>query len=119
MILDSGVCTVFRKTDTSAPGAMPGAGYVPIWASWFADLNFETAPVWNTEGRKELRVDRRIRILQCKNIAQNDVVVMDHIGEYSERALDAVVYKVIRAYHGTDDEGPTQISDLSLEVITP
>ena len=29
------------------------------------------------------------------------------------------VYEITRAYHGEDDAGPTRITDLTLEVITP
>lgn len=119
MILDSGICTVFRKTDVSEPGAMPTVGYLPIWASWYGELSYETAPTWQTEGRKEQRADERIRVLQCRSIRQNDVVVLEHLASFDERSEGATVYKIVRAYHGEDDDGPTMISDLTLEVIEP
>lgn len=119
MILDTGICTVFRKTDISAPGEMPVWQYTPIWASWYGELNYETAPVWETEGRKEKRVDERIRILQYRLIRQNDIVVLEQLESFDERSEDSVVYQVIRAFHGIDDDGPTKISDLSLEVVLP
>ena len=119
MILDSGICTVFRKTDVSTAGSMPTYTYIPIWASWYGELSFETAPVWETEGRKEQKADGRIRILQNRSIAQNDVVVLEHLESFEGRSQTAVVYKIARAYHGQDDDGPTQISDLTLEVIKP
>lgn len=119
MILDSGICTVFRKTDVSEPGCMPTYTYLPIWASWYAELSYETAPTWQTDGRKEQRADERIRVLQCRTIRQNDVVVLEHLESFAERTEGAPVYKVIRAYHGADDDGPTMISDLTLEVIEP
>ena len=119
MILDDGICTVFRKTDTSSPGSKPTWGYTPIWASWYGELNYETRPVWETEGRKEQRIDGRIRVLQCREIKQNDIVVLEHLASFEERSEGAVVYQVVRAYHGVDDDGPTQISDLSLEVVRP
>lgn len=119
MILDSGICTVFRKTDSSDAGKMPSVSYTPIWTSWFGELSFETSPVWQTEGRKELKADRRIRILQNRQIAQNDIVVPQHLASFAARSPDAPVYRIVRAYHGQDDDGPTQISDLTLEVVTP
>lgn len=119
MILDSGICTVFRKTDISAAGSMPAPTYIPIWASWYKELSFETAPVWETEGRKERKVDGRIRILQNRVIAQDDVVVLEHLEDFKDRTPGIAVYKVMRAYHGKDDDGPTQISDLTLEVTKP
>jgi len=119
MILDSGICTVFRKTDTSEPGSMPVTNYIPIWASWYGELSYETAPVWEGEGRKEQKVDSRIRILQNRAISQDDVVVLEHLENFKDRTPGIVTYKIIRAYHGQDDDGPTQISDLTLEVVTP
>ena len=119
MILDKGICTIFRKTDASLPGYKPSAQYTPIWQSWYGEMNFETAPSWQTDGRKELKADGRIRILQNRAIAQNDVVVLEELSSFASRTAGAPVYQIIRAYHGTDDEGPTQISDLTLEVYTP
>lgn len=119
MILDKGICTVFRKTDSAEAGAMPTVTYAPIWSSWFGELSFETVPEWQTDGRKEQRADGRIRILQNRGIAQNDVVVLEHLAAFKDRSANAPVYRVIRAFHGLDDDGPTQISDLTLEVIRP
>jgi len=119
MILDSGICTVFRETDTSEAGAMPTIGYTPIWCSWYKELSYETTPAWPTDGRKEQKADGRIRILQDRAIAQDDVVILEQLAAYKDRSQGAKVYKVIRAYHGMDDDGPTQISDLTLEVMTP
>lgn len=119
MILDKGICTIFRKTDSSEPGGMPVWTYVPIWASWYAELSFETTPRWQTEGRKEVRADAKIRVMQCRQIRQNDVVVLEHLESFDDRSPDAETFQIIRAYHGTDDDGPTPISDLTLEVIHP
>lgn len=119
MILDAGICTVFRETDVSAPGDMPVKGYTPIYASWYGELNFSSTPEWQTEGRKEQKVDRKIRITQKRDIRQNDVVVLEHIASFAEKSAGADVFRVVRAYHGQDDDSPAQISDLSLEVHKP
>lgn len=119
MILDTGICTVFRKTDSASAGSMPTATYAPIGCSWYRELSYETSPEWQTEGRKEQKSDGRIRILQNRSISQDDVVILEHLAAYDERSENAAVYRVARAYHGQDDDGPTQISDLTLEVISP
>lgn len=119
MILDKGICTVFRKTDGAANGSMPTPTYTPFWASWYGELNYETAPNWQTDGREELRADGRIRILQNRQIRQHDVVVLEHLEKFKDRTAGEPVYRIIRAYHGVDDDGPTQISDLTLEVVNP
>lgn len=119
MILDTGICTVFRKTDTSAAGSMPTVSYSPIWASWYGELSYETSPSWPTEGRKEQRIDGRIRILQNRQIKQNDVVVLEHLARFADRSSGQNVYRIVRAFHGQDDDGPTPISDLTLEVYQP
>ena len=118
MILDTGICTVFHPTDVADPGDMPQKKYLPIWASWYGNLNFETAPAYPSAGRQELRVDTRIRISQNRAISQNDVVVLEHISTWEE-AAGKPVYRVVRAYHGKDDKSPAEISDLSLEVFEP
>ena len=119
MILDTGICTVFRRTDAAEPGGMPTWTYVPIWASWYGELNFETRPQWQTEGRKELRADNRIRILQNRQIRQNDIVVLEHLSSWDDRSEGAVIYQINRAWHGTDDDSPAQVTDLTLEVVEP
>lgn len=119
MILDTGICTVFRKTDASSPGDKPIPQYTPIWQSWYGEMSYETSPNWQTEGRKERKADGRIRILQDREIAQNDVVVLEELTSFDSRTAGAPVYQITRAYHGIDDEGPTPISDLTLEVYTP
>ena len=58
-------------------------------------------------------------MLQCRPIRQNDVVVLEHLASFDERSEGATVYQIDRAYHGVDDDGPTMISDLTLEVIEP
>ena len=130
MILDSGICTVFRESDVSGAatstaqvilnsGRMPIKAYTPIWASWYGELSFETTPAWQTDGRKELRTDKRIRVMQCSTIRQNDIVVLEHLESFGQRSSDAVIYRITRAWHGKDDDGPTLISDLTLEVVKP
>ena len=116
MILDTGICTVFRAHDIAQPGEMPKKAYTPICHGWYGELSFETSPVWATEGRNEQRVDSRIRILQNRAIAQDDVVILARVDEFPS---GAVAYRITRAYHGVDEDGPTPITDLTLEVISP
>ena len=116
MILDTGICSVFHAYDTAQPGEMPRKGYSLLCQSWYGELSFETSPVWATEGRNEQRVDSRIRILQNRAIAQDDVVVLAQVDDV---ASDAVIYRITRAFHGVDADGPTPITDLTLEVIAP
>ena len=44
MILDSGICKVFRKANVAAPGAKPTFEDRLIHEGWYGELNFETAP---------------------------------------------------------------------------
>ena len=119
MILDTGICTVFRETDTSEAGGMPETGYTLIGSSWYRELSYETSPAWPTDGRKEQKADGRIRILQNRGIAQNDVVVPELLTKFSDKTAGTPVYRIARVFHGMDDDGPTQISDLTLEVMQP
>lgn len=119
MILDNGICTVFRPQDLALSGEMPRPGYQQITQGWYGELSFETAPARPTEGRRELKTDNRIRILQCRAIKQNDVVVLRQLASFADRAADDAVYRIVRAYHGTDDQTTDLITDLSLEVYQP
>jgi hypothetical protein len=114
MILDKGVCSIFRKTDSSGAGMMPAPSYSLMHQSWYGELSFETAPMYRTPKREDVKTDARIRVLQNRAIANHDVVVL----KQCSTVIDGdVVYEVNRAYHGNDDENGTSITDLSLEVI--
>lgn len=119
MILDKGICSIFHRADGSTAGSMPSYTYTHLFSGWYGELNYETSPVWQTEGRKDQKVDARIRILQCRSIAENDVVVFSEFYSWKDKPAGALAYKVVRAWHGMDDESPTPISDLTLEVVTP
>lgn len=120
MILDSGICTIFRGTDAALPGEMPAPTYTVLGRSWFGEVSFESSPSRPTEGRQEKRTDNKIRILQNRAIRENtDVVILRDLDRFADRQPEDEVYLIIRAYHGTDDDGPTPITDLSLEVTRP
>ena len=119
MILDTGICTIFRQTDTAEAGEMPAPRLDYFCKSWYGELNFETSPSYPTQGRKELRTDQRIRILQNRQIKQNDVAVLLDVRDASQIPEGTEIYRIIRCFHGLDDDGPTPITDLSLEVTRP
>lgn len=113
MILDKGIATVYRKTDTAGAGKMPEYSDVEIWQSWYSELNFETAPARPTDDREEVKTDARVRILQNRAINNHDRVDLAPV------AGDTITYEVTRAYHGIDTESGEMITDLNLEVIAP
>jgi hypothetical protein len=111
MILDTGICKVYRKTNVAGAGAKPVYQDTLIAEGWYGELNFETAPVRPAGPRENVRTDTRVRILQNRQINNHDRVLLS--------AEDGVVYEVTRAYHGTDADNGEPITDLSLEVVTP
>lgn len=111
MILDTGICKVYRKTNIAEAGAMPVYEDMLITEGWYGELNFETAPLRPAGPRENVRTDARVRILQNRQINNHDRVLLS--------AEDGVVYEVTRAYHGTDADNGEPITDLSLEVVTP
>ena len=119
MILDRGICTVFRREDNSSAGDMPRGVYSVLHTSWYGELSFETSPVRPTEGRRENRTDARVRVLQCRDVRQNDVAVLRQVADWGQVTAEDTVYRITRAYHGLDDDGPTPVTDLSLEVMQP
>ena len=113
MILDTGICTIYRKENTAAPGAKPVFADVAFWWSWYGELSFETAPARPTPDREEVQTDARVRIMQNRHIANHDRVELKPVVGLP------LLYEVTRAYHGRDEDSGELITDLSLEVIKP
>ena len=119
MILDDGICSIFRQKDTAKPGEMPRPGFALLSQGWYGELSFETSPANPTAGRQELKTDARIRILQCREIKQDDIAILRDIADFSQRQDGEPVYKITRAYHGKDEKSGALITDLTLEVYRP
>lgn len=113
MILDKGVCTVYRKTNTAVSGAMPVYSDVQIHQGWYGELSFETSPGRPTDTREEVQTDARVRILQNRAINNHDRV------ELVPNGGTAVRYEVARAYHGFDTDSGELITDLTLQEVSP
>lgn len=111
MMLDSGICSIFRKTYTSQPGGKPVEGYEMLSTGWYGLLQFETMPAWPTESREEREVSLRIRVLRDVRIDSKSVVALRLVYELAE---DVERYEVARVYHGVDEESGEEISDLTL-----
>lgn len=116
MILDRGICSIFRKEDQAMSGEKPRPGYAFIGQSWYGELSFETSPARPTEGRTVQKTDARARIHQRREIRQHDVCVLYPLTDWTERDPDAPVYRITRAFHGWDEESAEEITDLTLEV---
>lgn len=116
MILDKGICSVFRKINVAEPGRKPVVSFQLKHQAWYGQLDFSSSPSWATERREETRVDMRIRILQNAAINNHDIVVLRYTDELAD---DDTVYEVVRAFHGHDDDTAEPITDLSLEVVGP
>ena len=107
MILDRGIAEIFARSNVAPKGEKPVWQEALRFRSGYAELSFETSPVWQTERRLAQKADARIRIAQCRDIRQGDTA-----------HLDGRVYAIARAYHGTDEESGEQITDLTLEEVT-
>lgn len=116
MILDDGICTIFRKADVARPGMMPKYEYQRISAHWYGELDFATVAAYPTDGRTETQIDARIRILQDRNISNKDVLVMANVQEVEDVLT---LYEITRAFHGKDDDSGERITDLTLKKVKP
>lgn len=118
MILDDGICSIFEVRDVSQPGEMPKRGYELKEHAWYGILDFSSVASWPTEGREEVRVDERIRILQNRHINNRCVVVLREVDAVTDDMVkNEQVLEVVRAYHGHDDDNGERITDLYLEVV--
>lgn len=113
MILDKGICSVFRKKDITSPGGMPTFQYALLFQSWYGELGFETKRHSETGDRQDVRVDARLRIHQQRAITNDDIVVLGEVSTVGDNQQ----YKVVKAYHGAEQETGQAITDLSLEVV--
>lgn len=113
MILDKGFCSVYSVADISEPGKMPVDGLTLKYQSWYGELNFETTP-YQAELQEDVQISARIRIIQNRSVGNHDVVILSNI---LPPPNDALQYRIVRAFHGTDDENGQPITDLSLEKV--
>lgn len=105
---------MYEQRDVSGPGEMPRYERAVKAQSYYGELQFETSPVWPTEHREETKIAARVRILQERRITKGDHAALT---PGMPEAEPERMYKVVRAFHGIDDENGQAISDLSLEVI--
>lgn len=113
MILDKGICTIYRKVNKAGPGEKPVFADAAYHWSWYGELEFETAPARPTENREETRTAARVRVLQCREINNHDRA------ELKRTDGRVLLYEVTRAYHGRDADSGDEITDLTLEVVEP
>jgi len=110
MILDKGICSIYKVENIAEPGNMPQYKLKLKYQSWYGELNFETNPV-NAAMQEIVETSARIRIIQNRDINNHNVVILSD---------DNQQYEVTRAYHGIDEESGELITDLTLKkVVTP
>lgn len=115
MLLNDGIATIYERCDVSGPGEAPRYERVVRSKSYYAEIDFETSPANPTDKRSERRIDARVRIQQCRGIREEDETVLE---SFHERERSKRSYRIVRAYHGTDEESGMPISDLSLKEVS-
>ena len=113
MILDSGIATVFKRTNVAGFGEKPRFSDTPFFRSWYKELSFSTSPAFPTDRRQETLADARVRLLQNRQISMHDQIIL------SPACGETRAFEITRAFHGRDDESGELISDLTLRLITP
>lgn len=113
MILDRGLCRIYRQESITEPGGKPKSEEKLICESYYGELSFETSPARPTEKRQETQTAARIRILQNRGIRKEDVA---ELIPFDGTETKTEKYRIARAWHGADDESGELISDLTLEV---
>ena len=103
MILDSGICNIYRLTNTAGAGNMPNETPALVAQLWYGELSFESSPVRNTESQEQVEIAMRIRVLRNRTIDEKAIV-----------QIGGEDYKVERVFNGIDPESGERICDLSL-----
>lgn len=116
MILDDGICTVFRRVNIAERGNMPKYRHDAISRHWYKMLDFANVQANQTGYREETRTDARIRILEDRRITNQDVIVLANVQMVDDVM---VAYEVTRAYHGRDTDSGERITDLTLTRVRP
>lgn len=116
MILDDGICTVFRRVNIAERGNMPKYRHDAISRHWYKMLDFANVQANQTGYREETRTDARIRILEDRRITNQDVIVLANVPTVDDVM---VAYEVTRAYHGRDTDSGERITDLTLTRVRP
>jgi hypothetical protein len=108
MILDKGICSVYEVANTAPPGEQPAEGLELLAEMWYGELDFETAPAFQTEDQTDIEISARIRVLQDRRINNKSIIKL------APHAATGHLYEVRRVYHGRDDDSGELISDISL-----
>ncbi len=101
MILDKGICSIFRRNDRA---------FTLVCKSWYGQLSFATQAADENKA-VGAQISARLRILQDSSIAKDDVAVL---GDTDTLLSTEGCYEVTRAYHGADDDNGQPITDLTL-----
>lgn len=112
MILDRGTCRILRKISTTPAGGKPTYQLAVIHESYYAELAFETSPIRPTERREETQTATRIRILQNRQIHNQDLA---ELSPFDGTEKNRIYFRITRSWHGNDDDNGELISDLTLE----
>jgi hypothetical protein len=103
MILDSGICSIYREVNCANGGNTPRPQSQRIYSGWFGTLNFSSDDYGGIKQADVQKIDLRIRIHQCAEVTGRDKV-----------SADGKIYEIVRVYHGFDNDNQQPISDLSL-----
>lgn len=114
MILDSGVCSIYHKVNIAEPGNRPRFGYELVHQSFYGERSFSTSARYG-DNREAVRVDLRIRVVQCKRITNHDVVVM---GLHETMPDGVEMFEVVDAFHDKDSDNGQPVTDLYLQLVT-
>ncbi len=112
MILDDGICTVFKSTDVAERGNMPVYSHTVYDRGWYKSLDFSSMPKYVTAYAADTIISNKIRVLQNRGISVHDRVALADVDSTDGHTL----YDIIRVYHGIDEDG-IPISDLELEAM--
>ena len=92
MLIDTGICTSYKITNTQGAGKLPKDTLVKIADHWYKDLDFANVTAQYTDNLDQMIVERKIRILQNREIVNGTIFVIDN-----------QQYRVERVFHGADE----------------
>lgn len=112
MLLDSGIATIWRGTNTAQPGALPVIKYDQnYFASYYGEKTVGVQRYWTAQAHDD-RADLLIEIQRNAGISTADRCQL-------QPAFDAAAagyYKILQVQHLVDDDGQP-VTDLTLERI--
>lgn len=106
MLLDGGIVTIYRQTDTAEPGEMPSYNWTEWWQSYFGEKTVGVNRYYIAMAHDD-QIDLMIEVRRNREISPA-----------TDRAeIGGTYYRIVQVQHVLDEDG-LPMTDLALERVS-